>query len=128
MRKHTVNFPGDKELYVDNWSDDEWNDTESVSGDKPEAQQSSDEGHPKEDSRVSSLVTWIVGFMLIFKVSHVISDSAMDALLKLICILMKMSGRFSDFSQGIAQEIPSSVYKLYRTFKKFHKICSVSKM
>ena len=36
-----------------------------MSGDKPEAQQSSDEDHPKEDSRVSSLVTWIIGFMLI---------------------------------------------------------------
>ena len=76
--------------------------------------QRSDEGHPKEDSGVSSLVTWIIGFMLVVQARRD-SDSAMDALLKLICILTKILGRFSDFLRGIDQKIPSSIYNLYRT-------------
>ena len=76
---------------MDSWSDDDWGGTESVNSDNPhkaEAQQSTDEGYPKEDSRASSLVMWIIGFMIIFQARHVISDSAMDALLKLLCILI----------------------------------------
>lgn len=85
-------------MYVDNWSEDDLSCTESMSSDKPE----SGEGHPKEDSRASSLVTWIIGFIIIFQARHVISDSAIEALLKFLCILMKILGQFSDFLRDMA--------------------------
>ena len=50
----TVNFPGDEELYVDNWSEDDLTDTEIVSSDSPEEKQNSEEDHPNEDSSVST--------------------------------------------------------------------------
>ena len=77
----------------------------------------SGEDHPKEDSRASSLITWIIGFIIIFQARHVISDSAIEALLKFLCILMKILGQFSEFLQDMAGRIPSSVYMLFKTVK-----------
>ena len=75
-----TNLPGDEEVHVDNWSGDDWSDTESVSVNRSKPAES-DVGHPKEDSRTSSFVLWIIGFMIIFQARHVISDTSMEALL-----------------------------------------------
>ena len=60
------------------------------------------------------IVTWLVGFLLLLQARHYIPDSAMNALLKFLCVLFSVLGRFSPVIASMASAIPSSVYSLGR--------------
>ena len=72
---------------------------------------------------------WFIRFLLIFQSVYYITDSAINSLLKFLCVFLKVLSQFSEFAAGIASQFPCSLYQLSKKasmkneFKKF-VVCS----
>ena len=77
----------------------------------------------------NSITMWLVGFLLLLKARYYISDAGMNSLLKFLCLLFRVLGRFSPVIATLTSSFPSSVYSLEKSikhsiqFKKFVVCC-----
>ena len=99
------------EDYTENWEDEDESDVEDEST-TPSIQETADECCNKKADDIS---VWIIGFLMKLQKRHVLSDSALDSLIKFIYALLVVLGIFSSFILAISKAFPSSLYKLRRT-------------
>ena len=61
-----------------------------------------------------TLTMWLVLFLLRLQSKHYVPDKAIDSLLKFLCTLFSVIGRFSELANEIAGHIPRTSYSLQR--------------
>ena len=69
------------------------------------------------NTSISSIVTWISGFLLLLQARHYIPDRAIDALLKFLGVFFYVLGRFCSPMASLARIFPSSLYRLRKSIK-----------
>ena len=73
-------------------------------------------GEESEDSTLCALSRWPLVFLVHFQAQFHLSNGILGALLKFLKAFFRVLGRFSSLCAGIAQNVPSSLYKLSHTY------------
>lgn len=76
----------------------------------------SEVGEKSEDSTLCALSRWLLVFLVHLQAQFHLSDGILGALLWFLKAFFTVLGRFSSLCAGIAQKLPSSLYKLSHSY------------
>ena len=71
----------------------------------------------QNSAQQQSLVLWLIGFLVRLQARYNIPDSAIGRLVLFLYTFFRILGRFSTFIVGLADQFPSSLYRLRKMLK-----------